>query len=227
MNERKHNRENAIHPDELAGDTIDIKGKSYVTYNGVLKKAHRMGLKSIETEMIMNPYENDKNVAMFRAVVIMDEGELGEEILKTFTGIGDAAPGNVSDFIKPHIVRMAETRAKGRALRDAVGEGVLAEELEGYSEQQQRRKPQIKKPAPQKPRELNHEEFDKQCKIVQKNPKSLDILWKKGEKGYGDKFTKDKRINEIFDKHIEIALKASAEKAQQTSAEEPQQNNLD
>ncbi len=47
-----------------------------------------------------------------------------------FTGIGDASPDNVGRTIAPHIIRMAETRAKARALRDAVNIGVTAlEEL--------------------------------------------------------------------------------------------------
>jgi hypothetical protein len=43
-----------------------------------------------------------------------------------FTGLGDANPGNVSRMMAPHLIRMAETRAKARALRDAIN---LAEAL--------------------------------------------------------------------------------------------------
>src|SRR6185369_13174248 len=51
-----------------------------------------------------------------------------------FEGIGDADPGNVEDFIAPHLIRVAETRAKARALRDAVNCGVVSsEELDGVS----------------------------------------------------------------------------------------------
>jgi hypothetical protein len=48
----------------------------------------------------------------------------------TFTGLGDASPGSVTRMMAPHLLRMAETRAKARALRDAVNVGVTAlEEL--------------------------------------------------------------------------------------------------
>jgi hypothetical protein len=46
-----------------------------------------------------------------------------------FNGIGDAGPGNVNRMIAPHVIRMAETRAIGRALRFATNAPTLAEEL--------------------------------------------------------------------------------------------------
>jgi hypothetical protein len=49
---------------------------------------------------------------------------------RTFTGIGDAAANNVAPAMQLCLVRMAETRSKARALRDAVNIGVAAfEEL--------------------------------------------------------------------------------------------------
>jgi hypothetical protein len=62
-------------------------------------------------------------VAVVKARVEMEDG-------RTFSGIGDACPDNVGRNIVPHIIRMAETRAKARALRDAVNVGATAlEEL--------------------------------------------------------------------------------------------------
>ena len=69
--------------------------------------------------------ENGK-VTIARAVVRTEDGK--------FSGIGDASPGNVSRAIVPHIIRMAETRAKARALRDAINVGVTALEELGEEE---------------------------------------------------------------------------------------------
>jgi hypothetical protein len=57
---------------------------------------------------------------------LVENGEI-----KVFTGIGDANPRNVNRNIANHLIRMAETRAKARALRDAFNVGMTAvEELE-------------------------------------------------------------------------------------------------
>lgn len=110
--------------------TIEIKDKSgrvigtkdVVTYAGLLNLGHDNGLKRIDTQLLQFPSETNDFTAVFAATVETEKG--------IFKCHGDANPDNVNNRIVPHIIRMAETRAKARALRDAVNIGVVSlEEL--------------------------------------------------------------------------------------------------
>ena len=94
---------------------IERQGKQFVLYAGLLSEAHEKGLHEIETELLQIPSPENNEVAIVKARVTMEkDGEL-----HTFTGIGDASPKNVGKMIQAHLIRMSETRAKARALRDA------------------------------------------------------------------------------------------------------------
>jgi hypothetical protein len=107
---------------------INRQGKDFVLYEGLLDEAHHQGLHRISTTLIQIPHDDNGNTAIVMAEVETSKG--------SFTGIGDASPTNVSRMIVPHLIRMAETRSKARALRDAVNVGVTAlEELADLDEQ--------------------------------------------------------------------------------------------
>lgn len=115
---------------------ITRQGKNYALYAGLLDEAHARGLRSIDTDLLQVPDDDNGNVAIVKAVAelpkvdrqtgeVMLDPETKEPIIGRFSGIGDASPQNVGRNIAPHIIRMAETRAKARALRDATNAGAI------------------------------------------------------------------------------------------------------
>lgn len=101
--------------------------KQVIRYEGLLAQAHDDGLRSISTELMQVPSKANGDVAIARAVVVTCRG--------TFEGIGDASPSNVNARVVGAIIRVAETRAKARALRDAVNIGMVSlEELDDVEE---------------------------------------------------------------------------------------------
>ena len=91
-------------------------------FEDLLTAAHTKGLVAISTEMISVDFE--KKQAVFKATVT---GNLGENNVGIFTGYGDAE-AITNELIKPHFMRMAETRAIVRALRWYTNNATVAEE---------------------------------------------------------------------------------------------------
>ena len=101
---------------------VERQGRSFVLYAGLLDLAHTQGLRAIRTRLLQIPTDDNGQTAIASAEVETDRG--------TFSGLGDANPTNVSRAMLNCMIRLAETRAKARALRDAVNVGVAAfEEL--------------------------------------------------------------------------------------------------
>ena len=101
----------------------NIKGKDFVLYAGVLDLATQKGLLKLEVELLQFPTKENGNEAICHAVA---EGKNGE----VFSDIGDSNPNNCTPMIAKHLIRMASTRAKGRALRDMCNIGIAClEEL--------------------------------------------------------------------------------------------------
>ena len=112
------------------------QGRPFVSYAGLLDLLHQRskGFFSIDTLVVQLPTEENGRVAVCTARVrVFDAQNLDVVTLET-SGIGDADPSNVSQMMKGHLLRMAETRAKARALRDAVNVGMAALEELGPDE---------------------------------------------------------------------------------------------
>ncbi|HAM58345.1 MAG TPA: hypothetical protein DCQ64_24185 [Candidatus Rokubacteria bacterium] len=102
---------------------IQLQGRPCALYRGVLDLAHEIGLEGIRTKLLQPPDAANGDTAIVEAEVRMKDG-------RVFADIGDASPKNVNAKIATAIIRMASTRAKGRALRDAVNIGeALVEEM--------------------------------------------------------------------------------------------------
>ena len=104
---------------------VSISGKEHVTYDGLLDEAHQRGLTGIAVEVVQQPREENAWTTICTAMASFSNGT-------HFSEIGDANPKNCNSKIAVHSIRMAATRAKARALRDALNiKGAALEELGG------------------------------------------------------------------------------------------------
>ena len=110
---------------------INLKGKDFVTYAGLLDLAHQEGLVKLEVKLLQLPSEDNGFQAICMATAVTSNE-------KIFTDLGDASPGNTNKMIAAHLIRMASTRAKARVLRDITNIGFTAlEELNEEVEEPQ------------------------------------------------------------------------------------------
>lgn len=158
---------------------VNIKGTQFVKYEGLLNEAHNKGLVSIEVNLIQCPNAENNNVCICRATAIGKNGE-------NYSDYGDASPVSVDIKIVPHIIRMAATRAKARALRDFTNIGICALEEVNLSEIEDRNPEPVttaqmnllKKLAAEKRIDINYASLDKQ-----KASKLIDELSSKRKAG--------------------------------------------
>lgn len=110
---------------------VDRSGQKFALYAGLVHEAHSLGLVSILTDLIQIPGDGNGKTAIVKATVTM----VRDGVAQTFQGYGDASPANVKAHMVNCIIRLAETRAKARALRDAVDVGMCClEELSDFDE---------------------------------------------------------------------------------------------
>jgi len=128
MNQEELEQQNQSKPKLNDRFIMNIKDKDFVKYAGLLDLAHQHGLIKLEVEHLQFPNQENNHVAICRAVATSNTGAV-------FSDIADADPKNVTKMIVPHILRMASTRAKARALRDMCNIGITCmEELGSLDE---------------------------------------------------------------------------------------------
>lgn len=112
---------------DISKYVVNVQGKDFITFPGLLQEAHAKGLKSVNTELV----NEDLTSPVIKATVTISDN--GQE--KTFTGYGDANANNVAKKVAGALLRMAETRAIARALRFACNIDMTAiEELDAPDE---------------------------------------------------------------------------------------------
>jgi hypothetical protein len=119
---------------------LKFKGKTtpFIRYRGLLALAHARGIKSLVAKFIsVTP-----DMALAEAHLVLSDGS-------EFSEVADATPSNVNPMIRPHFPRMAATRAKARAIRDALDIGIasveeLAELTDEYDSESPPQKPTTK-----------------------------------------------------------------------------------
>src|SRR5262245_51170341 len=122
-------------PDVRINRRFAIKrdGKDFILYAGLIDALHNLseGYFELRTEIAQLPSAENGQTAVITARVCIFDPQQRDVPLREATGIGDASPANVSRAMAPHLIRMAETRAKARALRDLLNVAMASLEEEG------------------------------------------------------------------------------------------------
>ena len=99
---------------------VNIQGKDFMTYEGLLKKAHEKGKFDM---LITESWVSEDMKRAWCKVRLTAEGQI-------FDGFGSSTPENTGQMTQSHPVEMSHTRAKGRALRDYLNIGqAMVEEI--------------------------------------------------------------------------------------------------
>ena len=107
---------------------VQIDNQDFVKYAGLLDLAHQKKLTNLEVEILQYPTQENERTAICRAHAKTAFGE-------SFIDVGDANPTNCNYKVAKHLIRMASTRGKARALRDLTDVGLTALEELGDSDE--------------------------------------------------------------------------------------------
>src|SRR5271170_3355004 len=111
----------------VLGDIQYLDRRWYVTHAGLLRLANRYRCSGIRVSPVRSLCEPTSCRWVFKATVYSSSSSRG------FVGYGDADPSNTSPLVRGAEMRVAETRAVNRALRNAYGIGLCSVEELGWS----------------------------------------------------------------------------------------------
>jgi hypothetical protein len=102
---------------------VNLRGKEYPLFAGVLDAATKAGLRSLRTTVLQIPSPENGHLAVVMARAEFEDG-------RVFEDVGDCSPASTSPQLAAAALRLASTRAKGRVLRDSINVGqTMFEEL--------------------------------------------------------------------------------------------------
>ena len=106
---------------------IPIKGKEAILSDGLKKLGHLKGIKSLKTDILQFPNVDNNNLCIVKAELIgYDYDPVQEKIAEvSYSAIGDASPANCNRLVATAFVRMAETRAIARVLKNYTDVGIV------------------------------------------------------------------------------------------------------
>ncbi len=100
-------------------ECVTLRDKKHPLYGSVLLYARdKCSLRSLEVAVTQAPTEANGQMAICTATATFAPPDSEARV---FTEVGDASPRSCASGMHPHLVRLAATRAKGRALRDGCG----------------------------------------------------------------------------------------------------------
>ena len=95
---------------------VDLKGRLYPVWAGVLDMATQAGLQSLKTRIVQIPTAENGHLAVVMARAEFKDG-------RVFEDVGDCSPQSTTPQLATAALRLASTRSKGRVLRDAMNVG--------------------------------------------------------------------------------------------------------
>lgn len=122
--------------------SVNIKGKDAIKLEGLTAFAHVKGMKSMITDIIQFPNDQNGWTAICKTTVVGYDysPELDKVVEVTYSDIGDANVNNCGKMVAASYIRMASTRSQARTLRkytniDMVCTSELSDALEELPEE--------------------------------------------------------------------------------------------